>query len=509
MQNHNLYAHFEEQFKPDPGKVFITKGSGEQYTFTRVDELSAQFANKLVALGAKAGDRISTQIEKTPEALCLYYACLRAGLVYHPLNTAYHQNELSYFFENAKPFAIICDEKNQPLIEKAVDTKNSAHILTLNANGKGSLPEDSDNYSARFATHSRSENDLAALLYSSGTTGVPKGIRLSHGNLLSAAESLTDAWGFKADDILLHCLPIFHVHGLFIALGCVMLSGASICWLDNFSTQDVIKHLPASTVMMGVPTYYTRLLDDDNFTQKATANIRLFVSGSAPLKEDTFADFEKRTGHRILERYGMTETHVNTSNPLNGDRKPGTVGLPLSDVKLRIVNDKGALVAEGEIGNIQVKGPNVFKAYWRLPEKSDEAFTDNGFFDTGDKGQIDEDGYISIVGRSKDLIISGGLNIYPKEVEIVIDQLQGVKESAVIGVPHKDFGEAVVAIIAESQKDALNETHIQSQLKSVLANFKVPKAIVFLPELPRNTMGKVQKNVLREQYQGLLNTKAQ
>ncbi len=506
MQNHNLYSHFSEQFKQDPDKVFITTGSGEQYTFSRVDELSAQFANKLIALGAKAGDRLSTQIEKTPEALCLYFACLRAGLVYHPLNTAYHQKELRYFFENAEPFAIICDKKNQPLIEKAVGVKNSAHILTLNANGNGSLPEDSDNYSARFATRSSSEYDLAALLYSSGTTGVPKGIRLSHGNLLSAAKSLTEAWGFKAEDVLLHCLPIFHVHGLFIALGPVMLSGASICWLDNFSTQAVIKHLPASTVMMGVPTYYTRLLDDKNFTKKATSNIRLFVSGSAPLKEDTFADFEKRTSHRILERYGMTETHVNTSNPLNGKRKPGTVGLPLSDVELCIVDDHGALVAEGKIGNIQVKGPNVFKAYWRLPDKSNEAFTDDGFFDTGDKGQIDEDGYISIVGRSKDLIISGGLNIYPKEVEIVIDQLAGVKESTVIGVPHNDFGEAVVAFIVESQKDTLEESQLRSLLKSDLANFKVPKAIVFLPELPRNTMGKVQKNLLRDQYQGLLNT---
>jgi len=504
MQNHNLYSHFDEQFKQNPGKVFITTGSGEQYTFARVDQLSAQFANKLVELGAKAGDRISTQIEKSPEALCLYFACLRAGLVYHPLNTAYHRKELSYFFENAEPFAIICDEQNKSLIEKAEGENRRAHILTLNADGKGSLPEDLNNYSPGFATLSMSEDELAALLYSSGTTGVPKGIRLSHGNLLNAAQSLTETWGFKADDVLLHCLPIFHVHGLFIALGCVMLSGSSVCWLDNFTTEEVIKHLPSSTVMMGVPTYYTRLLDDKNFTKKATSNIRLFVSGSAPLKEDTFAAFETRTGHRILERYGMTETHVNTSNPLNGERKPGTVGLPLSDVKLRLVNDQGEQITDDEIGNIQVKGPNVFKTYWRLPEKSEEAFTKDGYFDTGDKGQIDKDGYISIVGRSKDLIISGGLNIYPKEVEIVIDQLEGVKESAVIGLPHKDFGEAVVAIIAESQKGTLNESQIRTQLKSDLANFKVPKAIIFLKELPRNTMGKVQKNALRDQYKGLL-----
>jgi len=509
MQNHNLYHHFDEQFKDDPGKVFITTGNGEQYTFARVDKLSAQFANKLIALGAKSGDRISTQIEKTPEALCLYFACLRAGFVYHPLNTAYHQKELAYFFENAEPFAIICDVNNLSLIEKAVDAKQKIQILTLNADSSGSLSDDLDNYSSTFITLSRSENDLAALLYSSGTTGVPKGIRLSHGNLLNAAKSLTDAWGFKADDVLLHCLPIFHVHGLFIAIGCVMLSGSSMRWIDNFSPKEVIKHLPYSTVMMGVPTYYTRLLDDNKFTQLATTNIRVFISGSAPLKEDTFEEFENRTGHRILERYGMTETHVNTSNPLNGERKPGTVGLPLSDVELRIVDDNSIPLTEGEIGNIQVKGPNVFKAYWRLPEKSNEAFTDNGYFDTGDKGQIDKDGYISIVGRSKDLIISGGLNIYPKEVEIIIDQLPGVKESTVIGVPHKDFGEAVVAIIVESQKDTLEESKLRSLLKSDLANFKVPKAIVFLSELPRNTMGKVQKNVLRDQYQGLLNTKAQ
>jgi len=503
-QDYNLFSHFSARFSSFTDKVLLTTEEDKQYTFSEIDQTSAQIANYLIELGAKVGDRISTQIEKSPEGLCLYFACLRAGLIYHPLNTAYSRSELEYFFGNAEPFAIVCDEKNVALIESSLTPPLTPTILTLNGNGQGSLTKNSSRCAKAFAVVPRAENDFATLLYSSGTTGVPKGIMLTHGNLLSSAKSLVEAWGFTSDDCLLHCLPTFHVHGLFISLGCILLSGASLRWLSAFNTKNVIKYLPESTVMMGVPTYYTRLLDDERFTRQVSENIRLYVSGSAPLKEDTFALFEQRTGHRILERYGMTETNVNTSNPLDGERKAGTVGLPLPGVEVRIVDDSGKTLATGEIGNIQVHGPNVFPGYWHLPEKTAESFTDEHYFDTGDKGLIDSDGYVSIVGRSKDLIISGGLNIYPKEVEIVIDELDGVKESTVIGVPHSDFGEAVVAIIVEEQKNTLEEEQIRTNMKGKIANFKIPKRVIFIEELPRNTMGKVQKNILREQYDPLV-----
>jgi malonyl-CoA/methylmalonyl-CoA synthetase len=341
---------------------------------------------------------------------------------------------------------------------------------------------------------------MAALLYSSGTTGVPKGIMLTHGNLLSNTGTLVRIWGFTSDDRLLHALPIFHVHGLFVALGCVLLSGASMHWLNSYDAKEVVRSLPECSVMMGVPTYYTRLLREADFTREAAAGMRLFISGSAPLLEETFHEFEARAGHRILERYGMTETSMNTSNPLDGPRKPGTVGPPLPGVEVRVVDRAGASRDTGEIGNLQVRGPNVFKSYWKLPGKTAEDFTDDGYFNTGDKGLIDEDGYVSIVGRARDVVISGGLNVYPKEVELFIDDLPGVKESAVIGVPHEDFGEAVVAVVVPGKGMTLSEGQIIDACKRELANFKVPKRVIFVEELPRNSMAKVQKNVIRERF---------
>jgi len=356
---------------------------------------------------------------------------------------------------------------------------------------------------AEFATLHRDADDLAALLYSSGTTGVPKGIMLTHSNLLKNTEALVEAWGFTESDRLLHALPIFHVHGLFVAIGCVLLSGGVVRWLPAYDAKQVIKYLPECTVLMGVPTYYTRLLAEDSFTADVAKNVRLFVSGSAPLLEETFVEFEKRTGQRILERYGMTETNMNTSNPLHGLRKPGTVGPPLPGVEARVCDDDGNVLEIGETGNLQIRGPNVFVGYWKMPEKTAEDFTTDGYFNTGDNGTIDSDGYVSIVGRAKDVVITGGLNVYPKEVELFIDDLPGVKESAVIGIPHADFGEAVVAAVVLVEGSQSNESAIINAAKENLANFKVPKRVVFIDELPRNSMAKVQKNVLRDSYKDI------
>jgi malonyl-CoA/methylmalonyl-CoA synthetase len=435
----------------------------------------------------------------------------------------YKSGELDYFLDNAEPAVVICDARNEDIIRPIADAKGIVHLLTLNADGGGTLADSARRSAADFATLRREKDDLAALLYSSGTTGVPKGIMLTHSNLLRNTgvpkgimlthsnllrntEALVEAWGFTEADRLLHALPIFHVHGLFVATGCVLLSGSSMRWLPAFDAQQVIRFLPECTVLMGVPTYYTRLLAEESFTAATAKNARLFISGSAPLLEETFAEFEQRTGQRILERYGMTETNMNTSNPLDGERRPGTVGPPLPGVEVRICDDDGKVVEEGEIGNLQVRGPNVFIGYWKMPEKTTEDFTGDGFFNTGDKGKIDADGYVSIVGRAKDVVITGGLNVYPKEVELFIDDLPGIKESAVIGIPHADFGEAVVAVVVPETGGDVAEAAIIETAKENLANFKVPKRVVVVDELPRNTMAKVQKNVLREQYSNLFQT---
>ena len=504
MQNHNFYQLFSQACEKAGDDPLLITEQNQPYSYTEIDALAARLANTLLDLGVGIGDRVSVKVNKSPEALCLYLACLRAGFVFHPLNPAYQANELEYFLHNAEPAILVCEDKELSAIEPIASATGVKQLLTLNTDGSGSLLDRAKSNSAKFTTVACKADDLAALLYSSGTTGVPKGIKLSHQNLSSNAKVLTQAWGFTEQDILLHALPIFHVHGLFVALGCVICSVASMRWLPAFKAELVIEYLPQCTVMMGVPTFYTRLLDAPGFSQDVCQNMRLFISGSAPLLEETFKQFEDRTGHRILERYGMTETNMNTSNPLDGERKPGTVGPPLPGVEIRISDTQNHSLPNGEIGNLQVRGNNVFKGYWRMPDKTAEDFTADGFFNTGDQGIIDQDGYVAIVGRSKDLIITGGLNVYPKEIELIIDKIDGVKESAVIGAPHADFGECVVAVIVPEPGASVEENDIINQLKNQIANFKVPKQVVIIDELPRNTMGKVQKNILRKNHHMLL-----
>ena len=502
----NLYAHFNRQFERYADKELLCTGDGKSLTYSDVDRRSAAIASFLSGLGIEPGDRVSVQVEKTPEALCLYLACLRGGFVFHPLNMAYTSGELEYFLNNAEPAAVICDPGREADIKNIADAAGAQFVFTLDGEGHGTLTDRADKVTAAFGIVARDKDDMAALLYSSGTTGVPKGIMLTHSNLLRNTEALVDAWGFTEEDRLLHALPIFHVHGLFVAIGCALLAGASMRWLPGYSVREVMRFLPECTVLMGVPTYYTRLLGQADFGKTHTAGVRLFVSGSAPLLEETFIEFEDRTGHRILERYGMTETNMNTSNPLDGERKAGTVGPPLPGVEVRITDDDGNLLPRDEIGNLQVRGPNVFIGYWKMPDKTAEDFTEDGYFNTGDKGKIDGDGYVSIVGRAKDMVITGGLNVYPKEIELFVDDIPGVKESAIIGVPHPDFGEGVVAVVVPETAGDIAEHDIIDACKTDLANFKVPKRVVFVDELPRNTMAKVQKNVLRDTYRALLDS---
>lgn len=431
----------------------------------------------------------------------VYLACLRAGLVYLPLNTGYRLAELEYFFNDAKPALIVADPEQAGLIEP-IATAIPARLETLDAKGLGSMAETKASLPDVFTSVPCSRDDLAAILYTSGTTGRPKGAMLSHGNLSSNALMLSDYWGWTQQDVLLHALPIFHVHGLFVACHCVLAAGAAMIFLGGFNVQEVVPQLPRATVMMGVPTFYTRLLADNSWQQADCEGIRLFISGSAPLLATTHQQFEQRSGRKILERYGMTETGMLVSNPLQGERRAGTVGLPLPGVAVRVVDHAGQLVSAPEVGSIQVKGANIFKGYWQMPEKTAEEFTDDGYFITGDQGVISEDGYISIVGRAKDMVITGGYNVYPKEVELVIDKIDGVKESAVIGVADSDFGEAVTAVVVLEANHTLTAEVIITQAREQLAAYKVPKTIHFIDELPRNTMGKVQKAVLRERYAG-------
>ncbi|MDE0513089.1 MAG: AMP-binding protein [Gammaproteobacteria bacterium] len=502
-ENHNLYARFHKVFEDRLDKILLVTDAGDGYRYADIESETARLAGFLAAAGAVPGDRISVQVAKTPQALSLYLACLRGGFVFHPLNTGYRAGELEYFFSDAEPAVVVCDSGNLDVVGPLVKQLSIPRLFTLDGDGSGTLMEQSRNTDDDPVIVRRDKHDMAALLYSSGTTGKPKGIVLTHNNLYASAGTLVKAWGFTEDDILLHALPLYHVHGLFVALGCVLLSGATMRWLPAFDTGKAIDLLPQCTAMMGVPTYYTRLLGSESFTRETAAHMRLFISGSAPLLGDTFHAFEDRTGHRILERYGTSETNMNTSNPLSGERKPGSVGPPLPGVEVRICDADGTVLPDGETGNIQVRGENVFREYWRMPEKTAEDFTGDGFFNTGDLGVIDEDGYVSIVGRSKDLIISGGLNVYPAEVEGIINDLVGVRESAVIGAPHPDFGEAVVAVVVCAPGAMLNEGKVTAHAKDRLAGYKAPKHVVFVDELPRNTMGKVQKNLLREEYKDL------
>ncbi|EHK58670.1 malonate--CoA ligase [Allomesorhizobium alhagi] len=485
------------------GTTLIESAGGRAWTYGDMLDLSGRLAARLVALGVKPGDRVAVQVEKSPEALMLYLASLRAGSVYLPLNTAYTLAELDYFLGDAEPRLVVVSPESGAAIGP-VAAGHGAHVETLDDRGGGSLTDGIESWQPDFADVARGPDDLAAILYTSGTTGRSKGAMLTHDNLLSNALTLRDHWRFTGGDRLIHALPIFHTHGLFVASNVILLAGASMYFLPKFDADEALRLMASATAMMGVPTFYVRLVQHPGLTREATAGMRLFVSGSAPLLAETHRLFREKTGHAILERYGMTETNMNTSNPYDGDRVAGTVGFPLPGVDLRIADpDTGAPLARGETGMIEIRGPNVFKGYWRMPEKTAAEFRADGFFITGDLGLVDNRGYVHIVGRGKDLVISGGYNIYPKEVESEIDQLSGVVESAVIGVPHPDFGEGVTAVIVKRPDAAIDEAVVLDGLKSRLARYKQPKKVLFVEDLPRNTMGKVQKNVLRERYKGL------
>jgi malonyl-CoA/methylmalonyl-CoA synthetase len=487
-----------------PSKVFLEDGAGRRMTYADMLARTAQIANVLVARGVKPGDRVAAQIEKTAENLLLYLATLRAGAVYLPLNTAYTLAELDYFIGDAEPALFVCDPSRHAGVAEIAQKRGVGAVETLDSKGQGSLIAAADTASADFADVSRGVDDLAAILYTSGTTGRSKGAMLTHRNLSSNAQTLKDYWRFSDKDVLLHALPIYHTHGLFVASNTLMLAGGTMIFLSKFDADQVMSLLPRVTSMMGVPTFYTRLLRHPGLTKAACAHMRLFTSGSAPLLAETHVEFKDKTGHAILERYGMTETNMNTSNPYDGERIAGTVGFPLPGVEVRIADpESGQEVPQGEIGGIEVRGPNVFPGYWRMPDKTKAEFRPDGFFITGDVGKIDARGYVHIVGRAKDLVITGGFNVYPVEVEAEIDAIPGVVESAVIGCPHPDFGEGVTAVVVCKAGANLTEKAIVSQLESRLAKFKLPKRVIFVDDLPRNTMGKVQKNVLREQNKGL------
>ena len=501
MNDANLYALLEAHFPPDRSTACLETPEGAVWTFADVDAESARSASLMRERGVAPGDRVAVQVEKSPRALMLYLACLRAGAVYLPLNPAYPERELDYFLGDAEPRLVVARPESATGVAALCGRHGIGEPLTLGTGEDGTLVEASRSMPDRFDTVERGPDDLAALLYTSGTTGKPKGAMLTHANLYSNAQVLHEAWGFRAGDVLLHMLPIFHTHGLFVACHTSLLNGTPMIFCPRFDAAEAGRLLPRATVFMGVPTFYVRLLGQAGFGAAQCANARLFVSGSAPLLEQTFEEFRERTGHTILERYGMTECGMSTSNPLDGERRAGTVGLPLPGVDLRVSGEDGAPAGPGEVGEIEFKGPNVFSGYWRMPEKTAEEFTADGFFRSGDLGRIGEDGYVSIVGRGKDLVISGGFNVYPKEVELLIDKLDGVTESAVIGLPHPDFGEQVTAVVVrEPGADVPAGQAVIEALKQELAGYKVPKQVFFAEELPRNSMGKVQKSVLREQF---------
>lgn len=503
----NLYSLLESGFPSDRSSVCLETPEGRNLSWDDVDARTAQMAHVLHSLDLPKGARVAAQLEKSPESLMLYLATVRAGHVFLPLNTAYREAEIGYFLGDAKPSVMVCAGKNRPWIEPLADKAGTRHVFTLEDDGSGTLPAAAAEQAADFATAERADDDLAAIIYTSGTTGRSKGAMLTHGNLGSNARVLHGYWGWRADDVLLHMLPIFHVHGLFVATHGALLAGAKMIWRPKFDVEQMLRDLPRATVLMGVPTHYVRLLADERFGADVCRNMRLFISGSAPLQRETFLEFQRRTGHTILERYGMSETAMLVSNPFDpalGGRIGGTVGMPLPGVSVRILDGEDRECGPGEIGQIQVRGPNIFSGYWQMPEKTKEEFTADGWFKTGDLGRWGGEGipdaYLTIVGRSKDLIISGGYNVYPKEIEGVIDELPGVKESAVIGVPHPDFGEAVMAVVVPDGGDALDPEKMRGDLKKRIANYKVPKQIHIVAELPRNAMGKVQKNLLRQEF---------
>jgi malonyl-CoA/methylmalonyl-CoA synthetase len=518
MRSHNLYAALRAAFPSDLNAVAVETDEGLHYTWRDLDRATAMLANLLKSLDLPQGSRVAVQVEKSVEAMMLYLATLRAGYVFLPLNTAYQSAEIEYFIGNAEPAVVVCSSANFGWVSKIAFKAGTQHVFTLNDDRTGSLLERASHQSDQHTPATCQADDLAAILYTSGTTGRSKGAMLTHGNMLSNALTLKAYWGWSATggpegrgDVLIHALPIFHVHGLFVAIHGALINGSKMIWMAKFDPQRAIANMAKATVFMGVPTLYVRMLAEPSLTRDAVKNMRLFIAGSAPLLIETFADWQTRTGQTILERYGMSETAMLTSNPYSADarygnqseRRGGTVGFPLPGVSLRVRGDDGTDLPVGEIGGIQVKGPNVFKGYWRMPEKTAEEFTTDGYFKTGDVGKVDGRGYVTIVGRSKDLIISGGYNVYPAEIEGYINEMKGVAESAVVGVSHPDFGEVGVAVVIAKPGATVQAEAIVAELKSKLANFKIPKKCFVVAELPRNTMGKVQKNLLREQYKSL------
>jgi malonyl-CoA/methylmalonyl-CoA synthetase len=506
--NHNLYAALRAQFPSNLDTIAVETDDGLNYNWSDLERASAMLANLLEGLNIPQGARVAVQVEKSVEAMMLYLATLRAGYVFLPLNTAYQSAEIQYFIENAEPAVVVCSGANFGWVSKIAFKAGTQYVFTLNDNRTGSLLDRAVHCSDKHAVVENAADDMAAILYTSGTTGRSKGAMLSHGNLLSNAQTLKTYWGWRTGDVLIHALPIFHVHGLFVAIHGALLNGSKMIWMSKFDPKFVIHKMSEATVFMGVPTLYVRMLAEPSLTIQQLSHMRLFVAGSAPLLIETFKEWQDRTGHTILERYGMSETVMLTSNPYSADarytgqseRRGGTVGFPLPSVQLRVHSDDGVELPTGEIGGIQVKGPNVFSGYWRMPEKTKEEFTTDGFFKTGDVGKIDERGYVVIVGRSKDLIISGGYNVYPAEIEGYINDMPGVAESALVGVPHPDFGEVGVAVVIAKPGATVSGDAVITALKSQLANFKIPKKCFVVDALPRNTMGKVQKNLLRDQY---------
>ncbi len=485
--NENLYALLADRFASARGDTCLELEDGSRFTYADLDAESARYANLLASLGLERGDRVAVQVDKSAQSVFLYLGCLRAGFVYLPLNTAYQQAELAHFVRDAEPRAAFCRAEARSWFDGV------PHRLDVDA---------AAGHSTTFSSVASAADDLACIVYTSGTTGRSKGAMLTHRNLTSNALALHAYWRFRPGDVLLHALPLFHVHGLFVALHTALLNGSKMLFLQRFDAGPVMRLLPRSTVFMGVPTYYTRLLAEPDFDAQLCRGMRLFVSGSAPLLQETFREFQQRTGHTILERYGMTETGMNTSNPYDGERRAGTVGFPLPGTQVRVAAPGDKPLPAGDIGSIQVRGPNVMPGYWRLPERNKEEFTADGYFRTGDLGCFDADGYLSIVGREKDLVISGGYNIYPKEIEMLLEELPGVAEAAAFGVPHADFGEALHVAVVAKPGAALTEQGVIAHVKGKLANFKVPKRVIFLAELPRNTMGKVLKNELRARHGG-------
>ena len=502
----NLFAALRAAFPADLDTTAIETDSGLAYSWRDLERGTAMIANLLQSLGLEPGARIAVQVDKSVEAAMLYLATLRAGYVFLPLNSAYQKAEIEYFVGDAEPGVVVCTPGNFGWVSKIAFQAGTRHVFTLGDERNGSLLERAARQSDQHTTVARGPDDLAAIVYTSGTTGRSKGAMVTHGNMLSNARVLKKYWGWREGDVLIHALPIFHVHGLFVAIHGALLNGSKMLWLARFDAKKVIERLPEATVFMGVPTLYTRMLAEPRLDKAAARNMRLFISGSAPLLLETFNEWKERTGQTILERYGMSETIMLTSNPYDpkdGERRGGTVGFPLPGVGLRVRGDDGRALPAGEIGAIQVKGPNVFKGYWRMPEKTREEFTADGWFRTGDVGKVDERGYVTIVGRSKDLIISGGYNVYPAEIEGYLNELPGVAESAVVGVPHPDFGEVGVAIVIPRPGARLDGDRLMATLKSQLANFKIPKRCFVATELPRNAMGKVQKKILRDQHKQL------